>query len=98
MTAFRLPFAFDQQQLSADLNRVSPDDWIRHYRSDEYEGEWAIAPLRSVAGHPAVIHAVPIGKQYDFYQNTPILERCAYFKAIMQRFKCPIGSDKEYRE
>jgi Aspartyl/Asparaginyl beta-hydroxylase len=92
MDAFKLPFTFDPKLLQADLEQVAAAEWIRHYRNDEYEGEWAIAPLRSVAGHPAVIHAVPIGKQYDYYQDTPILERCAYFKTIIEQFKCPIGS------
>ncbi len=97
MSAFRLPFSFDPQQLQADLQQVATEEWIRHYRNEEYEGDWALAPLRSVAGHPAVIHATPIGLKDDFYKNTPLLERCAYFKAILAQFKCPLGSARLMR-
>jgi hypothetical protein len=92
MDAFRLPFQFEPQRLLADLQQIAADEWIRHYRNDEYEGEWAVAPLRSVAGHPAVVHAVPIGQQPDFYRNTPLLDRCPYFRTVLDLFHCPIGA------
>lgn len=97
MSAFRLPFSFDPQQLQADLQQVAAEEWIGHYRNDEYEGDWALAPLRSVAGHPAVIHASPIGPKEDFYKNTPLLERCSYFKQVLAQLKCRLGSARLMR-
>ncbi len=92
MDAFPLTLQFDPQLLQADLQKIEANEWIRHYRNEEYEGEWAVAPLRSVAGHPAVIHAVPAGNQPNFYKNTPLLARCAYFQTVLRAFQCPIGS------
>jgi Aspartyl/Asparaginyl beta-hydroxylase len=95
--AIRLPFCFDAHLLLADLEKVDPDTWIRHYRPEEYEGDWAVAALRSVAGHPAVVHAVPGAVRDDFYKNTPLLERCSYFREVIECFECRIGSARLMR-
>ncbi len=96
-SAFRLPFSFDSQQLQANLCQVISEEWISHYRNDEYEGDWAIAPLRSVSGHPLVIHSVPIGSSDNFFKDTPLLSRCTYFQNVIAQFKCPIGSARLMR-
>lgn len=90
--ALQLLFQFDAQRLQTDLRQVKLDDWIKHYRQEHYEGNWAIAPLRSVAGHAKVIYAVPNPGQPDFYKNTSILENCPYFQAVLQSFQCPINA------
>ena len=95
--AIRLQFDFDPQKLLADLNSVRSEEWIGHYRNDEYEGDWAIAPLRSVAGHPAIIHAVPGARCDGFFKNTPLLERCPHFKSAIERFECAIGAARLMR-
>lgn len=87
-----LPFTFNPDRLREDLCKISPNEWINHYRGDHYEGKWAIAPLRSVAGHPAVIYATPSNGLDGFYRDTPILERCAYFQEVIARFHCPINA------
>jgi quercetin dioxygenase-like cupin family protein len=90
--AVKLCFSFDAEKLADDLCRVRSEEWLSHYRSDEYEGEWAIAPLRSVAGHPAVVHAVPGARNDGFFKNTPLLERCPYFKLVIEKFECSVGA------
>lgn len=95
--SIRLPFAFDPQKLLTDLARVQPEEWIGHYRNNEYEGDWAIAALRSVAGHPAIIHAVPGARREGFFKNTALLERCPYFRAIIGQFECAIGAARLMR-
>jgi hypothetical protein len=92
MTALRLPFSFDPELLQSDLRKVQSEEWIGHYRNDEYEGEWALVPLRAVGGHPLVVHAVPINEQNNSFKNTPILERCTYFKQVLERLQCPVGA------
>ena len=95
--AIRLPFSFDPRRLAADLLEARAEEWIGHYRPAEYEGEWAIAALRSVAGHPAVIHAVPGAGREGFYKNTPLLDRCPYFREVLGRFECGIGAARLMR-
>lgn len=97
IAACRLPFTFDAARLLHELGQVQPDEWIGHYRSDEYEGQWAIAALRSVGGHPAVIHAVPMGNTPGFYGETPLLRRSPYLQSVLAQFPCPIGAARLMR-
>lgn len=90
--AVRLPFQFDAAQLLADLARVQPNEWLGHYNHKEYEGDWSIAPLRSVGGHPAVIHAVPLQADANVYRDTPLLQRCPHFQAVLAQIECPLGA------
>lgn len=96
-SAFRLSLLFDPLLLSQDLLLINDNEWISHYNNKEYEGDWAILPLRSVGGHPMVIHAVPGARQDSFYKNTPILERTPYFKEVVSKFECNIGSARLMR-
>jgi hypothetical protein len=97
IAACRLPFTFDAARLQAELRHVQSDEWISHYRSEEYEGQWAIAALRSVGGHPAVIHAVPMGNTSGFYGETPLLRRSPYFQFVLSQFPCSIGAARLIR-
>jgi hypothetical protein len=97
VAACRLPFNFDVAQLLCDLQKARPDEWISHYRSTEYEGDWGIAALRSVGGHPAVIHAVPLGQTPGFYGETPLLRRSPYLQSVLAQFPCPIGAARLMR-
>lgn len=76
----------------AELAAVHSDEWIGHYKNEEYDGDWAVAALRSVGGHPAVVHSVPGAHLEGFYKNTPLLERCTYLKSVIAEFGCAIGA------
>lgn len=87
----KFPVQFDPARLKADLDKVLPEEWISHYRGDHYEGRWAVSPLRSVGGHPAIIYSTPAGSNPNFYQDTPILQRCDYFQEVIQWFQCQVN-------
>ena len=91
-TAAKFPFHFDVVHLKADLEKVNQELWISHYQTNDFNGEWDAVALRSVCGHPGIIYAVPSFDSADFYQNTPILEECTYFKAVLRSFKCQINA------
>jgi hypothetical protein len=87
----RLPLAFDPGLLARDLDRLSSDQWIRHYVSQNYDGDWSVIPLRGPAGetHPLrMINADPTARSFV---DTPVLEACAYFRDVLARFECPLG-------
>ncbi len=90
--SIQLPVLFKPDRLQEDLDKIYPNEWISHYRGEHYEGRWAVAPLRSVAGHPAVIYATPSNGLDGFYRNTAILERCTYFQEVIAWFQCPINA------
>lgn len=88
----QLPVVLDVASLQSDLLQIKPEEWIDHFRGEHYEGKWSIVPLRSVAGHPAVIYSTPAGGGADFYKNTPILDRCKYYQEVLSWFQCRINA------
>lgn len=96
-SAIPLPVFFDPEKLKEDLLKIAPAEWISHYRGDHYEGGWAVAPLRSVGGHSAVIYSTPAGTNPNFYKDTPILERCPYFQSAINWFQCQVNGARLMR-
>jgi quercetin dioxygenase-like cupin family protein len=89
--AVKLPFTFDVAQLQAELAQIPAEAWKGHYNHKEYEGDWAVAPLRSVAGHPDVVYAVLGAAQAGFYQNTIYLEQSPTMRSVIEQMKSPVG-------
>ncbi len=86
----RLPLAFDPAPLVADLDRMARRDWIGHFVTDNYEGDWSAIPLRGKAGaiHPVMmIYADPMCRDFT---DTPFLEACPAFRALLAVFACPL--------
>jgi len=86
----RLPLTFDPALLARDLAAVSSDEWISHYVKDNYDGDWSIIPLRSPAGETHPLRMVNADPTARAFVATPYLERCAYFRAVLASFLCPL--------
>ena len=84
--AVKLPFRFSAELLKQDLERVAPDEWIRHFNQQYYEGDWSVASLRSIGGHTKQIYPDPHSTE-DF-ADTNILARCKYVQEILETIKC----------
>ncbi len=85
----RLPFCFDGDLLAADLRKLS-SPWIDHFVRQNYDGNWSVIPLRAQAGarHPVkMIYSDPGATAFE---DTPMLEGCTYFRAVLDTFKCPL--------
>src|SRR5437667_11268228 len=80
---FRLPFRFDAAQLERDLSICLDIHWQEHFNRQDYAGDWSGIALRSATGKIQDIYAKPSGG----YLDTPLLERCAYFKEIIGMFQ-----------
>jgi hypothetical protein len=84
----RLPLAFDPALLQRDLDALASVDWIAHFVKQNYEGDWSVIPLRSVAGarHPVqTIYANPTATSFE---DTPMLGACSYFREVLATFGC----------
>lgn len=86
----KLPFHFDPALLKRDLAQVRADEWSPHYNEGDFGGQWTGVALRSAAGSLRDLHAGHAGQTE--YLDTDLLARCAYFRAILQRFPCPLKS------
>src|SRR5215475_2664080 len=57
--ALQFPFHFDPDRLKTDFRKVLADDWVRHFNSAVYEGDWSVVPLRSIGGEARQIFPDP---------------------------------------
>jgi hypothetical protein len=83
-----LPFRLDPASLAADLARFADVAWTRHVVRQNYEGEWAILPLRAPAGETHPIRMAYSDPSATEFVDTPLLDRAPYFRAAMDRFLC----------
>jgi len=90
----KLPFAFDPQQLKADLQVIDDSSWLSHFVTDNYEGNWsAIAlriPIKSIGQHPIASLFSHWGD--EGWVDSPLLKETPYFKTILDTFQCPLTS------
>jgi hypothetical protein len=86
----RLPLSFDPALLVRDLQGLAAVEWTEHFVKQNYQGDWAVIPLRGPAGatHPVMmIYADPTVTQYA---DTPMLRACPYFRDVLDAFACPL--------
>lgn len=88
--ALKLPFAFDSARLHEDLARIAPDEWVPHFNTAYYEGEWSGVSLRSIGGKPCQLYPDPNAS--GAFAPTATLERCPYFQEVLGQFTCPMDS------
>ncbi len=84
VTAFKLPLSFDTQRLYEDLTRMTGDNWLTHFKTMHYSGDWSSLALIAVGGDPTDIRST----EGDF-RPTEILERSPYFQEVIGAFRCP---------
>ena len=82
----KLPFRFSAELLQKDLARVAPDEWIKHFNQQYYEGDWSVASLRSIGGRTKQIYPDPHSPEP--FADTEILARCEYVQEILATIKC----------
>ncbi len=90
VNALRLPLSFDPAALKADLEKIGAEEWAPHFNTQYYEGDWSGVSLRSIGG--AVSHLFPDPTRPAAYADTPLLERCGYFRSVVGAFACGLES------
>ena len=85
----QLPFVFNAALLQKEVGGLSNNiQWVNHYQTLHYEGEWSAIPLRSVGGSADNIIIHPT--QDVTYKDTVYLKRCPYIQQVLQKFACPL--------
>jgi hypothetical protein len=82
--------SFDPDRLKQDLNRISPEQWVPHFNTGYYEGEWSGVALRSVGGSAAALYPDPAAQ--IAFADTPLLDTCKYIQSVLASFKCGMES------
>lgn len=91
----KLPLVFDPPKLQADLRQILDGEYLPHFNTRYYEGDWSVVPLRSVGGVANQIYPDPT--KGNEFADTPLLERCAYIKDALAAFQCPLLSARFLR-
>ena len=81
----QFPLYFDTNLLKNDINKVLSTNWIKHYNTNDYEGDWSSIALMSQGGKSENIYALPSNN--DEVTFTEILDACQYFKEVINQFK-----------
>jgi hypothetical protein len=91
----KLPFCFAPDQLTADLAKVAPAEWIPHVNRSHYDGHWSGAALRSIGG--VATNIVPDAPDISAFRDTDLLSRCTYFQEVLGTFRCPLQAARLLR-
>ncbi|MBN3521945.1 aspartyl/asparaginyl beta-hydroxylase domain-containing protein [Algoriphagus lutimaris] len=88
----KLPFQFDVQKLQQEVKALNHIEWIGHFVTSNYEGDWSVIPLTAQEGrtHP-ILMASAIPGDFKFIP-TPYLAHCPYIASILEEFKCEKSS------
>lgn len=87
--AARLPLDFDPAGLQADLAMLSSGEWIAHFNTGFYQGDWSGAALRAVAGSANPMYDDPTRNDFA---DTQLLQQCSHLRAVVEAFHCPLRS------
>lgn len=94
-TSLRLPLTFDPVRLRLDLGRILTGEYIPHFNTSYYQGDWSVVPLRSIGGRADQIYPDPT--RTDAFRDTPLLERCDYVREVLATLRCPLQSARFLR-
>src|SRR5262245_39956594 len=86
----RLPFTFAADRLAEDLRNLAGSQWIRHFVKQNYDGEWSVIPLRAPADARHPVRMIYSDPTCTTFADTPMLDGCPYFRAVMDTFRCPL--------
>jgi Aspartyl/Asparaginyl beta-hydroxylase len=86
--SYKLPLIFEAALLKADLEQILATDWVRHFNRQYYEGAWRGVALRASSGRANQLYT-PAQETADAI-DTPVLDRCPYFRQVLAAFACPI--------
>ena len=86
-SSLRLSRSFDAARLQAELDGIVSEEFVPHFNTQYYTGDWSAVPLRSVGGKARHIYPDPTAK--TAFADAPLLERCTYVREILAHFQCP---------
>ena len=88
--SFQLPFHFDTSELRSELNKLTNSEWLPHFNTSYYSGNWNGIALRSSGGKAESIYPMPYSQEE--YQNTSLMNAFPSALKIIQTFQCPATS------
>jgi len=85
LNMLRLPIDIDIAGLQHDVDRLTDDDWIPHFNTRDYEGDWSAASLRAIGGDARRIYPDPSRTDYS---DTDLRRRCPATSKLLEAMDC----------
>ncbi len=85
--SIKLPLHFDARRLQADLAQMMSGEYVPHFNTAYYQGDWSAVPLRSVGGRADHIYPDPAAR--EAFADTPLLARCPCVREVLAALPCP---------
>ena len=82
VTALRFPMTYDIARLQADLAKALQKNWVLHYNTTAYSGNWTSIALLAPGGDETQINALndlPVSE-------TAAMDGCDYFREVLDSF------------
>lgn len=90
----QLPLQFDPQKLKEDFHHLKKIEWISHFVTRDYAGDWSAIPLRMQARakdmHPII--SILSDPYCTDWVDSPYLEQSPYFQEVLASFQCDLES------
>ena len=86
----KFPMQFDEQRLVSDLERAMEGQWVPHFNTSGYTGNWKAVSLYAADGNEQNIFAHL--QDQSAIAETPLMKECLYFREVLNAFKFPILS------
>lgn len=87
----RLAIDVDIAAIAREVGGLAADEWIPHFNTDYYEGDWSGVALRSSSGAPLALYPDPTAEAGD-WQATEALSRCPALAGALEAFACDLQS------
>lgn len=86
----KFPVQFDEQRLAEDLAKAMKGQWIPHFNTGGYSGNWNAVSLYAADGNENNIFAHQAGNVS--ISETPLMKECTYFREVLDYFQFPVLS------
>ncbi|HWH11843.1 MAG TPA: aspartyl/asparaginyl beta-hydroxylase domain-containing protein [Solirubrobacteraceae bacterium] len=91
VSRLRIRLPVDVDALAADVEGLSAKEWVPHFNTGYYEGDWSGVALRSSAGAPLALYPDPTAEPGD-WAATEALGRCPALATLLDEFDCELQS------
>ena len=93
-SAVRLDLPVEVAPVQEEVAALRATDWVPHFNTGYYEGDWSGASLRALDGDATQLYPDP--SRQDF-SDTEVLARCPATAQLLDSLRCPLLSARFLR-
>jgi Aspartyl/Asparaginyl beta-hydroxylase len=85
----RLPLRFDPLPLQREIIALQNSNWVAHFVTDNYVGDWSALPLRAPKGASHPILQIAANPGTNDWVATPLLDACPAIATLIAKIPGP---------